>query len=161
MSHNLPQSAPSLASRKMQSPSASSTISRPQLISTPGAGPAAAVSAPPTNGPDCVQQNMLINNSSLQVSVTQRQHPSVMAHLAAQQASTMLQQQQQHNHRQDQRLSAGELSCNNGDPQNPYPQYAPVTFFYLKQTARPRSWCLAIVSNKYPTPFKQTHLGLI
>lgn len=37
------------------------------------------------------------------------------------------------------------------DPQNPYPQYAPVSFFYLTQTARPRSWCLAVVSNKYPS----------
>lgn len=36
------------------------------------------------------------------------------------------------------------------DPRNPYPLYAPITFFYLNQTARPRSWCLAIVSNKYP-----------
>lgn len=47
------------------------------------------------------------------------------------------------------RASAGELSCA-PDPQNPYPQYAPVTFFYLDQTSLPRSWCLAIVSNKYP-----------
>lgn len=44
--------------------------------------------------------------------------------------------------------SASDLSC--VDPQNPYPLYAPITFFYLNQTARPRSWCLAIVSNKYP-----------
>lgn len=47
------------------------------------------------------------------------------------------------------RASAGELSCT-ADPQNPYPQYVPVTFFHLTQTSRPRNWCLAIVSNKYP-----------
>lgn len=55
------------------------------------------------------------------------------------------------------RSSTGELSCatisaatNPADAHNPYPHYAPVTLFYLSQTARPRSWCLAIVSNKYP-----------
>lgn len=48
------------------------------------------------------------------------------------------------------RASAGELSCSRPDPQEPYPQYPPVTFFYLKQRSSPRRWCLAIVSNKYP-----------
>ena len=43
------------------------------------------------------------------------------------------------------------------DPENPYPLYAPITFFYLNQTARPRSWCLAIVSNKYPNHHTHTH----
>jgi len=66
-------------------------------------------------------------------------------------ASTGSQQNQQASQRQSAssaRASAGELSA--ADPQNPYPLYAPVTFFYLSQTVRPRSWCLAIVSNKYP-----------
>lgn len=48
------------------------------------------------------------------------------------------------------RTSNNEFNC---DPQNPYPLYAPISFFYLSQTAKPRSWCLAIVSNKYPDPF--------
>lgn len=66
--------------------------------------------------------------------------------------------QQQNNHHQQQQQtrtgagSAGDLS-QQIDPQNPYPLYAPITFFYLNQTARPRSWCLAIVSNKYPSQF--------
>lgn len=32
----------------------------------------------------------------------------------------------------------------------PYPTLAPVVFFYLKQTTRPRSWCLKMVCNPYP-----------
>uniref|UniRef100_A0A3B1KBW3 Ion transport domain-containing protein n=1 Tax=Astyanax mexicanus TaxID=7994 RepID=A0A3B1KBW3_ASTMX len=32
----------------------------------------------------------------------------------------------------------------------PYPSLAPVVFFYLKQTTRPRSWCLKMVCNPYP-----------
>lgn len=35
-------------------------------------------------------------------------------------------------------------------PELPYGQYAPVTFYYLRQSSAPRKWCLAIVSNKYP-----------
>ncbi|XP_051790083.1 voltage-dependent T-type calcium channel subunit alpha-1H-like [Erpetoichthys calabaricus] len=31
-----------------------------------------------------------------------------------------------------------------------YPLLAPVVFFYLKQTTRPRSWCLRLVCNPYP-----------
>lgn len=62
------------------------------------------------------------------------------------------------------RASAGGQSCQEAAAaaaaatnQNcPYPQYAPVTFFYLTQTARPRSWCLKIVSSKYPT-HSRTH----
>ncbi|XP_072882848.1 voltage-dependent T-type calcium channel subunit alpha-1G [Hemitrygon akajei] len=34
----------------------------------------------------------------------------------------------------------------------PYPALAPVVFFYLKQTTRPRSWCLKLVCNPYPFP---------
>ncbi|TDG98377.1 hypothetical protein EPR50_G00217490 [Perca flavescens] len=37
-----------------------------------------------------------------------------------------------------------------GDENLPYPAMAPVVFFYLKQTTRPRSWCLKMVSNPYP-----------
>lgn len=32
----------------------------------------------------------------------------------------------------------------------PYPSLAPVVFFYLNQTTRPRSWCLKMVCNPYP-----------
>ncbi|XP_060700301.1 voltage-dependent T-type calcium channel subunit alpha-1G-like isoform X2 [Hemiscyllium ocellatum] len=34
----------------------------------------------------------------------------------------------------------------------PYPALAPVVFFHLKQTTRPRSWCLKLVCNPYPLP---------
>uniref|UniRef100_A0A4W3GRR8 Uncharacterized protein n=1 Tax=Callorhinchus milii TaxID=7868 RepID=A0A4W3GRR8_CALMI len=47
-----------------------------------------------------------------------------------------------------------------GDPQQrraeqehlSYPALAPVVFFYMKQTTRPRSWCLKLVCNPYPLP---------
>lgn len=74
-------------------------------------------------------------------------------------------QQQQHNLGLNQAArtgagSAGDLSQQT-DPQNPYPLYAPITFFYLNQTARPRSWCLAIVSNKYPSPFNNNKATIL
>lgn len=34
--------------------------------------------------------------------------------------------------------------------QQPYPALAPVVFFCIKQTTRPRSWCLRVVCNPYP-----------
>uniref|UniRef100_A0AAY4BYL1 Ion transport domain-containing protein n=1 Tax=Denticeps clupeoides TaxID=299321 RepID=A0AAY4BYL1_9TELE len=37
-----------------------------------------------------------------------------------------------------------------GEETLPYPTLAPVVFFYLKQTTRPRSWCLKMVCNPYP-----------
>ncbi|GAA6110229.1 voltage-dependent T-type calcium channel subunit alpha-1G isoform X1 [Tachysurus ichikawai] len=37
-----------------------------------------------------------------------------------------------------------------GEAALPYPSLAPVVFFYLKQTTRPRSWCLKMVCNPYP-----------
>lgn len=36
------------------------------------------------------------------------------------------------------------------EEQQPYPALAPVAFFCLKQTTRPRNWCLRIVCNPYP-----------
>ncbi|MGH0117038.1 UNVERIFIED_CONTAM: hypothetical protein FKN15_024983 [Acipenser sinensis] len=36
------------------------------------------------------------------------------------------------------------------EEQIPYPVLAPVVFFWLKQTTRPRSWCLRLVCNPYP-----------
>ncbi|XP_060523056.1 voltage-dependent T-type calcium channel subunit alpha-1H-like [Cylas formicarius] len=36
------------------------------------------------------------------------------------------------------------------DPNLPYPGIAPVALRYLSQTTRPRSWCLALISNPYP-----------
>lgn len=32
----------------------------------------------------------------------------------------------------------------------PFPDYVPVTLCYLKQTSRPRNWCLQMISNPYP-----------
>lgn len=37
--------------------------------------------------------------------------------------------------------------------QQPYPALAPVVFFCIKQTTRPRSWCLRMVCNPYPLVF--------
>ncbi|KAK9534640.1 hypothetical protein VZT92_007073 [Zoarces viviparus] len=36
------------------------------------------------------------------------------------------------------------------EEQQPYPALAPVAFFCLKQTTRPRNWCLRLVCNPYP-----------
>lgn len=41
-------------------------------------------------------------------------------------------------------------SAEEGGEALPYPSLAPVVFFYLKQTTRPRSWCLKMVCNPYP-----------
>uniref|UniRef100_A0A8C8RPA8 Voltage-dependent T-type calcium channel subunit alpha-1H n=1 Tax=Pelusios castaneus TaxID=367368 RepID=A0A8C8RPA8_9SAUR len=37
------------------------------------------------------------------------------------------------------------------EEQVPYPALAPTVFFCLKQTTRPRSWCLKLVCNPYPS----------
>ncbi|KAF3700378.1 Voltage-dependent T-type calcium channel subunit alpha-1G [Channa argus] len=39
------------------------------------------------------------------------------------------------------------------EEQQPYPALAPIAFFCLKQTSRPRNWCLRIVCNPYPFTF--------
>ncbi|XP_042623709.1 voltage-dependent T-type calcium channel subunit alpha-1G-like isoform X9 [Cyprinus carpio] len=44
--------------------------------------------------------------------------------------------------------AAEEASACSGEPL-PYPTLAPVVFFYLKQTTRPRSWCLKMVCNPW------------
>ncbi|XP_072530568.1 uncharacterized protein [Salminus brasiliensis] len=36
------------------------------------------------------------------------------------------------------------------EEEQPYPKHAAVVFFCLKQTTRPRSWCLRLVCNPYP-----------
>ncbi|KAF7643756.1 hypothetical protein LDENG_00234100 [Lucifuga dentata] len=46
--------------------------------------------------------------------------------------------------------TAGEDASASGEESLPYPTLAPVVFFYLKQTTRPRSWCLKMVCNPYP-----------
>lgn len=46
--------------------------------------------------------------------------------------------------------TAGEEASASGEESLPYPTMAPVVFFYLKQTTRPRSWCLKMVCNPYP-----------
>ncbi|KAI5623255.1 voltage-dependent T-type calcium channel subunit alpha-1G isoform X9 [Silurus asotus] len=47
-------------------------------------------------------------------------------------------------------LSEEATSPEEGEEALPYPSLAPVVFFYLKQTTRPRSWCLKMVCNPYP-----------
>uniref|UniRef100_A0A3B3UXF7 Uncharacterized protein n=1 Tax=Poecilia latipinna TaxID=48699 RepID=A0A3B3UXF7_9TELE len=50
-------------------------------------------------------------------------------------------------------LGTGAVECGSthgGGESLPYPTLAPVVFFYLKQTTRPRSWCLKMVCNPYP-----------
>lgn len=49
--------------------------------------------------------------------------------------------------------AAEEASAGGGEPL-PHPTLAPVVFFYLKQTTRPRSWCLKMVCNPYPFKLK-------
>lgn len=49
-----------------------------------------------------------------------------------------------------------QRSDSQADSQNPYPLYATISFLYLTQTAPPRSWCLRIVSNKYPAFIQHT-----
>uniref|UniRef100_A0AAQ4R6U2 Voltage-dependent T-type calcium channel subunit alpha n=1 Tax=Gasterosteus aculeatus aculeatus TaxID=481459 RepID=A0AAQ4R6U2_GASAC len=46
--------------------------------------------------------------------------------------------------------TTGDETSASGDENLPYPAMAPVIFFYLKQTTRPRSWCLKLVCNPYP-----------
>lgn len=46
--------------------------------------------------------------------------------------------------------TTGEDASASGGESLPYPTLAPVVFFYLKQTTRPRSWCLKMVCNPYP-----------
>lgn len=52
--------------------------------------------------------------------------------------------------------AAGEEMSASGGDSLPYPTLAPVVFFYLKQTTRPRSWCLKMVCNPYPFLFLLT-----
>lgn len=51
-------------------------------------------------------------------------------------------------------LSVSDSESGSGDvemdPNLPYPGIAPVALRYLTQTTRPRSWCLALISNPYP-----------
>uniref|UniRef100_A0A3Q3EJL3 Uncharacterized protein n=1 Tax=Kryptolebias marmoratus TaxID=37003 RepID=A0A3Q3EJL3_KRYMA len=46
--------------------------------------------------------------------------------------------------------AAGDEGSTHGGESLPYPTLAPVVFFYMKQTTRPRSWCLKMVCNPYP-----------
>ncbi|XP_071616459.1 nascent polypeptide-associated complex subunit alpha, muscle-specific form-like isoform X2 [Heliangelus exortis] len=45
-----------------------------------------------------------------------------------------------------------DLASEEEEEQVPYPALAPTAFFCLKQTTRPRSWCLRLVCNPYPFP---------
>ncbi|XP_035389090.1 voltage-dependent T-type calcium channel subunit alpha-1G isoform X11 [Electrophorus electricus] len=53
--------------------------------------------------------------------------------------------------RRESRVSAAteEAASASGGEALPYPSLAPVVFFYLKQTTRPRSWCLKMVCNPW------------
>ncbi|XP_074519059.1 voltage-dependent T-type calcium channel subunit alpha-1G isoform X4 [Halichoeres trimaculatus] len=44
---------------------------------------------------------------------------------------------------------AGDEGSANGEERLPYPTLAPVVFFYMKQSTRPRSWCLKMVTNPW------------
>uniref|UniRef100_A0A3Q4HDD5 Voltage-dependent T-type calcium channel subunit alpha n=1 Tax=Neolamprologus brichardi TaxID=32507 RepID=A0A3Q4HDD5_NEOBR len=57
--------------------------------------------------------------------------------------------------------AAGEDMSANGGDSLPYPTLAPVVFFYLKQTTRPRSWCLKMVCNPYPFLFLLTQPSML
>lgn len=47
--------------------------------------------------------------------------------------------------------SDGETtSSSSGQPNLPYPGFAEFSFKYLSQDARPRSWCLRLITNPYP-----------
>nr|XP_054604951.1 voltage-dependent T-type calcium channel subunit alpha-1G isoform X5 [Nothobranchius furzeri] len=43
----------------------------------------------------------------------------------------------------------GDEGSTHGGESLPYPTLAPVVFFYMKQTTRPRSWCLKMVCNPW------------
>ncbi|XP_054622546.1 voltage-dependent T-type calcium channel subunit alpha-1G isoform X3 [Dunckerocampus dactyliophorus] len=45
--------------------------------------------------------------------------------------------------------SAGDEASASGEESLPHPTLAPVVFFYMKQTTRPRSWCLKMVCNPW------------
>lgn len=46
--------------------------------------------------------------------------------------------------------STGSVAEVKENAQLPYPALAPVVFFWLHQSTRPRSWCLALVCSPYP-----------
>uniref|UniRef100_A0A8C2KRK7 Voltage-dependent T-type calcium channel subunit alpha n=1 Tax=Cyprinus carpio TaxID=7962 RepID=A0A8C2KRK7_CYPCA len=46
--------------------------------------------------------------------------------------------------------STGSVAEVKENMQLPYPSLAPVVFFWLHQSTRPRSWCLALVCSPYP-----------
>ncbi|XP_041062088.1 voltage-dependent T-type calcium channel subunit alpha-1H-like [Carcharodon carcharias] len=48
-----------------------------------------------------------------------------------------------------QELGAVEIASDPATEQLPYPALAPAVFFCLKQTTRPRSWCLKVVCNPW------------
>lgn len=41
-------------------------------------------------------------------------------------------------------------STSSGQPNLPYPGFVEFSFKYLSQDARPRSWCLQLITNPYP-----------
>lgn len=45
------------------------------------------------------------------------------------------------------RVNLSSISC---EEEQPFPALAPKAFFCLKQTTRPRYWCIRIVCNPYP-----------
>uniref|UniRef100_A0A7N8X6J6 Voltage-dependent T-type calcium channel subunit alpha n=1 Tax=Mastacembelus armatus TaxID=205130 RepID=A0A7N8X6J6_9TELE len=57
--------------------------------------------------------------------------------------------------------TGGEEASASGGENLPYPTLAPVVFFYLKQTTRPRSWCLKMVCNPYPFTYETASMLVI
>uniref|UniRef100_A0A7N8WWC4 Voltage-dependent T-type calcium channel subunit alpha n=1 Tax=Mastacembelus armatus TaxID=205130 RepID=A0A7N8WWC4_9TELE len=57
--------------------------------------------------------------------------------------------------------AGGEEASASGGENLPYPTLAPVVFFYLKQTTRPRSWCLKMVCNPYPFTYETASMLVI
>uniref|UniRef100_A0A7N6B8E1 Voltage-dependent T-type calcium channel subunit alpha-1H n=1 Tax=Anabas testudineus TaxID=64144 RepID=A0A7N6B8E1_ANATE len=49
------------------------------------------------------------------------------------------------------------------EEQQPYPALSPMAFFCLKQTTRPRNWCLRIVCNPYPFTYweSNSHVSML
>lgn len=56
--------------------------------------------------------------------------------------------------------SDGETtSTSSGQPNLPYPGFVEYSFKYLSQDARPRNWCLRLITNPYP--FKMTYFASV
>uniref|UniRef100_A0A3Q1HDU5 Ion transport domain-containing protein n=1 Tax=Anabas testudineus TaxID=64144 RepID=A0A3Q1HDU5_ANATE len=62
--------------------------------------------------------------------------------------------------------TASSIRCKKSlleEEQQPYPALSPMAFFCLKQTTRPRNWCLRIVCNPYPFTYweSNSHVSML